>query len=247
MPRILKNLRIDEVSCVLKAASPGARVLIRKADDDLPSYLFDDIMLRKADEPGPDDDIQPPNSATDADKAPLPAKLEQMVDAMVLAARQVAAHYLLHSPHGRKLYDHLSKTMESKPMLDIMKVIAITEQGLMAQVPKVNGETYAKSFSSKYENDQGFREQWRDLTDAKHFAALAKGTATLTPTSTEVGKTLVADDSMKAVRLLREMAEAQGRTFEDVFTDPANKALAGNTYTGAHRPASSTANFAPGE
>jgi hypothetical protein len=32
------------------------------------------------------------------------------------------------------------------------------------------------------------------------------------------------------------MATKQGRKFEEVFADPANRALAAATYTGAHRP-----------
>jgi hypothetical protein len=50
----------------------------------------------------------------------------------------------------------------------------------------------------------------------------------------------VAEDSAEAIRLLNEMATKQGRKFEDVFADPNNKALAGKTYTGAHRPTASS-------
>jgi hypothetical protein len=42
--------------------------------------------------------------------------------------------------------------------------------------------------------------------------------------------------SAEAVRLLNEMATKQSRKFEEVFADPANRALAAATYTGAHRP-----------
>lgn len=64
---------------------------------------------------------------------------------------------------------------------------------------------------------------------------MGKSLGTLTPTSTEVGSTQVSDDSAEAVRLLQKMADQQHRTFEQVFADPANKALAGRTYTSAHR------------
>jgi hypothetical protein len=67
------------------------------------------------------------------------------------------------------------------------------------------------------------------------YDAIIKGMATLKPTSTEVGNTLVADDSAEAVRLLNEMAEKQGRKFEDVLADPKNSKLAARTYTRAHR------------
>ena len=80
---------------------------------------------------------------------------------------------------------------------------------------------------------------YRVVQQAGHVAALDqvnKGMATLKPTSVEVGSTETNDDSAEAVRLLMEMAEKQGRSFEDVFADPNNKALAGRTYTSAHRP-----------
>jgi hypothetical protein len=62
-----------------------------------------------------------------------------------------------------------------------------------------------------------------------------KGMASLEPTSTAVGNTDSADDSAEAVRLLAEMAEKQGRSFETVFSDPANAKLAARTYTQHHR------------
>jgi hypothetical protein len=64
---------------------------------------------------------------------------------------------------------------------------------------------------------------------------LAKGMASLKPTSTEVVNTQVKDDSAEAVRLLGEMAAKNGRSFETEFADPANAKLAARTYTRAHR------------
>jgi hypothetical protein len=52
--------------------------------------------------------------------------------------------------------------------------------------------------------------------------------------------TSVADSSAEALRLLGEMAAKQGRSFEQVFADPANRELAGRTYTGHHRPNTSS-------
>ncbi|MHC2539133.1 hypothetical protein [Bradyrhizobium diazoefficiens] len=126
------------------------------------------------------------------------------------------------------------------PQVNLMKLIEVAEHSLMAQVTKRDGESYHQSFARRYENDITFREQWVALTDAKHLMALSKGMATLTPTSTEVGNTQVSDDSAEAVRLLSEMAEKQHRTFEAVFQDPANKALAARTYTAHHRPTASS-------
>lgn len=242
--RILTKLRIDEVSCAIKGANPGAEVLIRKNDDDTP-YLFNDIMLAKA---AASDALRGPRDESDDKK--LSERLKEIVDAMVIAKPglhpQRAARWLLHTEAGRALLStiKIDKTeKDDPPMLDIAKLIPITEDALMASVTKRDDETYAKAFTRKFENDLDFRKQWRDLTDAKHLLSMAstsKGMATLTPTSTEVGNTNVVDDSAEAIRLLNEMATKQGRKFEDVFADPNNKALAGRTYTGAHRPTASS-------
>jgi hypothetical protein len=181
--------------------------------------------------------------AGDDDKK-LSGKLRQMVAALITSVpglrEDQAMHFLLHSPRGRKLAEHLNNISkgEQMPQLDIMKVIAITEQGLMATVVKRDGERFDTAFARKFENDIDFRKQWRDLTDAKHSMAFGKGMATLTPTSTEVGNTNVSDDSAEAVRLLQEMAATNGRSFESVFADPANRALAARTYTKHHLPGS---------
>jgi hypothetical protein len=234
MTRLLKNLVIDEVSCVVKGADPGAKVMIHKSDDchfGAP-LLFNDIMA-KADVSDP---LRGPRDEDDGDK--VSSKLNAMVDAMMIAAptldRQAAAHYLMNTSHGRKLYEHLSKGETIMPQVDIRKLIPVMEDCLMATVTQRDGESYAKSFSRKYENDISFRKQWRDLTEAK-MLLLSKGTATLTPTSAVVGNTNTKDDSAEAVRLLSEMAEKQGRSFETVFSDPANAKLAARTYTAAHR------------
>jgi hypothetical protein len=260
MVRILRNLRIDEISAVDKGAGEGCRVMLYKRDDTLPeqpqdalpeqpqdALLFNDIMLRKAIEPRVDDDEQRTNTIPDDKK--LSAKLDEIAAEMIIAAPslhpQRARRWLLHTPQGRELLaQHTTKKETPMPQVDIMKAITVMEDVLMAQVTKRDGESYAKSFSRKFENDQTYREQWRDLTEAKHSMALGKGTATLTPTSTSVGNTNVADDSAEAVRLLNEMAEKQHRTFEAVFADPNNKALAGRTYTGAHRPNTSSPSYA---
>jgi len=114
--------------------------------------------------------------------------------------------------------------------MNIQKLIEVAETGLMAQVTQRDGESYAQSFSRKYENDLDFRKQWRDLTDAKHLQGYLKSLATLTPTSTEAGSSATSDDSQEAVRLLNEMAIKNGRSFEEVFVDPANAKLAAATY-----------------
>jgi hypothetical protein len=224
MTRRLTQLRIDEVSAVFKGANEGAKVMIRKADDDLPC-LFNDIM-RKVAEDDPDDNK-------------VSAKLNAMVDAMIAAApsldRQQAAHYLLHNAHGRRLAEHLNNLSKGEtimPQVDILKVATILEDGLNAQVIRKDGESFAKAFSRRYENDIDFRKSWAAVTEAKQLVALSKGMATLTPTSVGVDSI---NDVAEAVRLLQEMAAKNGRSFESVFSDPANAKLAARTYTGAHR------------
>ncbi|MHC2318385.1 hypothetical protein ACVIHC_005431 [Bradyrhizobium diazoefficiens] len=248
MPRVLRNLRIDEVSCVLMGANPGAKVLIRKSADkpdfwDVPlprgAQLFNDIMVAKA---ARDDDVTGDHDGDDDKK--LSGKLKEFVAVMVRAAptlsEEEALFFLLHHPRGRRLAEHLNNISKQKeqtimPQVNIMKLIEVTEQGLMAQVAKRDGESYHQAFARRHENDIAFRKQWASLTDAKHLVALRKGMASLTPTSTSVGDTSVADDAAEAVRLLSEMAERQHRSFEQVFTDPANATLATRTYTQHHR------------
>jgi hypothetical protein len=121
------------------------------------------------------------------------------------------------------------------PQPNILKIATIMEDALNAQVIRKDGESFAQAFAKKYEGDLEFRKSWASVTEAKHTVAMSKGMASLTPTSTAVGSTLVADDSAEAVRQLQEMCVRQGRTFEQVFADPANSALAQKTYTSAHR------------
>ena len=210
-------------------------ILMKRDNSDDPPYLFDDIMRKAAADDIPDDDK-------------VSSKLRSMVDAMIAAAptlnRQQAAHYLLHTPHGQRLAEHLNSISKHKetimPQPDILKAATIMEDALMASVVKRDDETYAKAFAKKYENDIDFRRQWATVTEAKQMLALSKGMATLTPTSVGVGNTNVSDDSAKAVKLLQEMAEKQGRKFEDVFADPANAKLALQTYTANHRSSANT-------
>jgi hypothetical protein len=246
--RILRNLRIEEVSAVIKGSNPSAKVMLRKSDatsarargdfwDEDPPYLFDDIM-RKAVATDDDDNIDPNATASS-----LLPKLNDMVAAMVVAdptqSEEQHLFSLLHTAHGRKLAEHLNnltKKEHTMPQVDIMKVIAVTEQCLMATIVKREGERYDTAFARKFESDIEFRKQWRDLTEAKHTMLVSKGMATLTPTSTEVGSSATSDDSAEAVRLLQEMAAKNGKSFEEVFAAPENRALAARTYTKHHLP-----------
>lgn len=175
----------------------------------------------------------------DGDKK-LAVRLLEAVNAMVAATNidpHRAARWLMHTPAGRELLSTTKNEKEIQMSVDIMKLISVTEEALLAQVTKRDDESYAKAFSRKFENDIAFRKQWRDLAEAKHLQAYVKTLATLTPVSVGVDDI---NDPTEAVRQLAEMAEKQGRTFEQVFADPANKALAKKTYTSSHLPTGSS-------
>jgi hypothetical protein len=207
-------------------------------DDD--PHSFNSIMLRKLNDDITDENMIDPN---DTPSSLLP-KLNDMVQAMVMAeptlTEEHALFHILHSPHGRKLAEHLNNlTKKDPPMIDLRKLIPITEDALMSTVVKRDGERFDTAL--RPEDDIDFRRDWQTITDVKHSLALSsttKSMASLTPTSTEVGSSSVSDDSAEAVRQLQEMADKQRRTFTQVFEDPANRALANRTYTKHHLPGS---------
>jgi hypothetical protein len=135
--RVLRNLRIDDVSCVLKGASPGARVLIRKSDDPRPGMLFDEVMKLRQPIVGEPDDPDKGEDEGDDDKK-ISGTLRQMVSALTIAVPNLredhAMAFLLHHPRGRALARHLSessKTEKDNPMqVDITKlhnIASVTE------------------------------------------------------------------------------------------------------------------------
>jgi hypothetical protein len=240
MVRVLTKLRVDEISSVDRGAGEGVKIVLMKRDDGAPQrptirQIFDSIdysklNIRKADV---SDELRGPRDEPDDKK--LSEKLKEVVAAMIVAAPslhpQRAARWLLHTEQGRALLAQHSTKKKESPM-DIMKLISITEDALMAQarLSKRAGESDAKAFAKLYETDIEYRKQWRDLTDAKHLQGYLKSLATLTPTSTEVGSSEFADDSAKAIKLLNEMATKNGRSFETEFADPNNRKLAARTY-----------------
>jgi hypothetical protein len=236
MARILTKLKINEVSSVDKGAGEGVKVMLYKRDNTPQGpLLFNDIMRKADDEP--------------ADK--LTPKLRAMIAAMRAAdptkSEEEHLNRLLTKPHGRRTAEHLNNLSKGEqtpmPQVDIAKLLEITEHGLNAQVTPRDGESFAKAFSRKYETDESYRRQWQNHQDTKMMLSMSKRTnATMTPTSTEVGNTLVADDSAEAVRLLTEMAEQTGKSFEVVFAAPENKALAARTYRMEQRPNFSSVN-----
>jgi hypothetical protein len=263
--RKLTQLRIDEVSAVIKGANPGARVLIRKHDAD-PPYLFDDIM-RKGNDPRSG---QPPNSATDADKAPLSAQLDEIVAEMIAATGgdlhpDRARRWLLHTEQGQALLaQHTKKEEPMNRIEEMQEMHKFVKSGGMLAVAKHIIETGSTSltepeYTELVQEDAALRkvsfekafadpttqQGYKIVREAGYLKSLVaiapgsydviKGMPTLTPTSVVVGNTNFADDSAEAVRLLSEMAAKNGSSFEAVFSNPANAKLAARTYTSAHR------------
>ncbi|SRR6266481_5449347 len=223
--------------------------LFGKLDDDTP-LLFNDILLR--DQPLPNDDIQRTNTENDDKK--LSAKLKEIVAAMIFAVPslhpQPAAPWLLHTPQGKALLSQHKKDT-AMPQIDIMKVIAITEDAMMAQAKldkrvKPNGktETDAEAFSRRYETDIDFRKQDRYIRETRQLMALAQtkkypNLMSLVPVSVETGSTEVSDDSEKAYTQAMKLAEEQHRLaptltvaqhFARWMEDPANVAQAGRVH-----------------
>jgi hypothetical protein len=185
------------------------------------------------------------NIAKASDDAPPEAKLSATLDELVAELVASATPHHINPLRARRwllttgqrqalLAQYLTKKKEQTPMLDIAKLLEITEHGLNAQVSPREGESFAKAFTRKYETDESYRRQWQNHQDTKLM--LSKTTATMTPTSTEVGNSNVADDSAEAVRLLTEMAEQTGKPFEVVFSAPENRELAARTYRAEQRP-----------
>jgi hypothetical protein len=198
-------------------------------------YLKSNIVKADVDDPlrGPRDE--------NPDKK-LSEVLDKAVAEMVVAAPSLhplrARRWLLHTEQGQALLSTFKRKKE--PQMDISKLLEFTEQALMAQAQlhKRADQSEAKAFETYYNNNVEYRKQWRDLTEAKHSVALAKGMATLTPTmvgGNDAFDLTVADSSAKAVKLLQEMAAKNGRSFESEFSDPANRKLANATYTSSHR------------
>jgi hypothetical protein len=240
MARILRRLKINEVSAVDRGAGENCRVLLWKRHHDPSQHrplMFNDIIAKYVDD---EDDIR-----DEDDDKKLSEKLREVVAAMTAAAPslhpQRAARWLLHTPQGQALLAQ-HKRNTAMPQVDILKAIAIYEDVLMAQakLQKRAGETEAKAFARLYEGDIEYRKQWAALTDAKHLQGYLKGLASLTPTSVGVTNINDINDAAEAVRLLNEMATKNGKSFEEVFADPANRKLATRTYTAAHRPTASS-------
>jgi hypothetical protein len=129
MARMLTKLRINEVSAVLKGSNPGAKVMIRKSDDDMSQHdrllkMFDSVDYDKAippryEQPGDEDD---PRIVDDDYK--LTGKLKAMCEALCKAvpslSEEHALYFLLHHPHGRRMAEHLNSISkhEKEPIMN---------------------------------------------------------------------------------------------------------------------------------
>jgi len=195
-------------------------------------------------------------------------KLKQMVAATGLPLEQ-----FLHTARGASLatrLNELSKRKESTvPQVNIMKLHAVesvrevakaVNAGELVGVPfsevlmgharlvKRAGETDAKAFARLYESDVEFRNADKAATEAgwiEHSKASYPGTMSVEVASTEIGNTLVSDDSYKAAEQLRTLVEAQRaraptltteQLYDAVYRDPANRTITAR----AHPTTSST-------
>jgi hypothetical protein len=230
MPNKLTKLRIDEISSVDRGAGESCRIVLMKRDAPQGMMFFNDIMLRKA---AASDPLRGDRDEPDDKK--LSAKLDELVAEMIVAAPSLhpnrARRWLLHTPHGRELLARHTTRKTIMPQVNLMKLATLMEDALNAQVIKRDSESFAKAFTRKYENDIDFRRQWATVNEAKQLMTL-KGMATLQPTSVGVDNI---NDPAEAVAALQEMAAKNGRSFEQVFADPANAKLASRTYTANHR------------
>jgi hypothetical protein len=239
MTRLLKNLRIDEVSCVLAAANSAARVLIRKSDD--APLLFDDIMLRKA---AVSDPLRGPRDEPDEKK--LSGKLDELVREMIAATGgdlhpQRARRWLLHTEQGQALLaQHKRET--PMPTVDVMK---LHNPDSVLEFIKSSGATehvisevimgHAKLNKRDGESDaQAFARVFPKFQTAYGIAKGYPNMMSIEPVSVEVGDTSVSDDSWKASEQLAALMEEQrsrapwmtaSRAWEAIYADPANKAL----------------------
>jgi len=155
MARILRNLRIDEVSACLKGAGEGTRVLIGKSDDTLRHRkrlrkMFGSIDYAKAtvsfENATPPEPREGPDDVDDvdddySDDAKVSPALERMVAAMIEAdpqlSREHAIHCLLHTARGRSLAQHMTSTTKGHPMDRNAELQAIAKEFGVARLAKL--------------------------------------------------------------------------------------------------------------
>jgi hypothetical protein len=194
------------------------------------------------------------------DDQKLSAKLDEIVAEMVVARPSLHPHrarrWLLQTPQGRELLAQHTTMKREQPMpqVDVFKLSNIESVREIAKHIAEKDDITEFDFTkilmgharlNKRDQESDGAAFERILTapgngELRQAYRVTKGMASLEPTSVEVGSSETSDDSAEAVRLLSEMAEKQGRKFEDVFADPTNKALAARTYRAEQRPTASS-------
>jgi hypothetical protein len=247
MTRLLTQLRIDEVSSVDEGAGEGVKVMLYKRDapqGPQGPLLFNDI-IRKADASDP---LRGPREEPDDDK--VSPKLRAMIEAIVTHApivvtgrhgkpditlnREQTGQYLIHTPHGRRLAEHLNNFLKGEtemPTVDIMKLhnpesvievcknisggsMELSEEDFTKMVTghaHITKQPFEKVFSLP-----DVQRAYAVVREAGHLQALRYGKAfpnlmSVEPVSVVVGDTSVSDDSWKASDQLTAKMEEQRR------------------------------------
>jgi hypothetical protein len=178
-----------------------------------------------------------------------------------------ALHWLTRTPHGTAFArHHAAITKKEEPMtrpeeMQQMRKFITSNPGGMVAVAKRIVEQGGTSLS-----EAEFTELW--ITEAGSTAAFAKEFAgppnwkhlaygivrdanyvktyrklnviDIEPVVVGGKDAMAVNDPAEAMKQLNALAEKQHRTFEEVFSDPANRTLAARTYTSHHRPTSSS-------
>lgn len=210
------------------------------------------VPMRKADDTGDDEPT---------DKK-LSEQLDEIVAEMIAATGgdlhpDRARRWLLHTPQGQQLLlsQRAAKKKETPMPVDVFKLSNIESVREISKHITEKDDITEFDFTkilmgharlNKRDNESDGAAFERILTapentELRQAYQVTKGMASMTPTIAVVGDTRLADDSAEAVRLLTEMAEQTGTSFEVVFAAPENRELAARTYRVEQRPnASST-------
>jgi hypothetical protein len=157
MARILKHLRINEVSAVLRGAGEGCEIKISKSDDRRRGYYGYEHMFKAS----VDEDELPVDTAENnyddgagerrnedryQDRkgrqqegdiiatSVMPPRLQQMVDAIRAHAPKLSdgeiVHFLLHTARGRAVAEHLSNITKRKDRPTMSRQEIVKRYGL---------------------------------------------------------------------------------------------------------------------
>jgi hypothetical protein len=227
----------EGVKIVLMKRNEGDRPMVDKPHYwDRTHLLFNDVMAKYDDDEDDDDAAKLRDEDSDGgNEGKLSGKLKEMCAAMIRAVPTLseahALYFLLHHPAGRNLAEHLNNISKGETKMSQVDIFKLSNIASVVEVAKhivAKGNTNEISEFDFTRMLQGHaRLTKRDgesvgaaferiLTapenaELRTAYRLTKGMASSEPTSVETGNTLVSDDSAKAVALLREMAEKQGR------------------------------------